>query len=262
VRRYLGQLGGRETAETGSGPSQGGGRGVVRQGQGGHIGGTLDIEGKLYKFGSGGAGRQHIPYGDWRITPGSEGTWGRAHNALGIENQSIWDPVLHRYRSGIELHAASSDAAITEGCIAIAGNRWPEAKAQILAMIKKNGRAYVHIGPNGASISPSPHADDPGAEKVVGGSHAGSADSSGAGAGGSVRRMGEHLRSHFGHRGSDRLAGALAQEHKVTGNANVTVDFKNMPKGIKTQAAADGMFKTVEQRRTNQMPSPHDWAGL
>jgi hypothetical protein len=119
-----------------------------------HIGGTIEVEGRQYRFGSGGAGNASIPAGDYPITPGAIGPWGRAHGAIGINNNRIWDERLHRDRQGIELHSGSSDALITEGCIAIAGSQWPEFKARVLQMIRDHGSAYLHVGPNGASITP------------------------------------------------------------------------------------------------------------
>jgi hypothetical protein len=130
---------------------------VLEQG-GNFLTGTVDVEGNKFPFGSGGAGRRHIPYGDYPITPGTVGSWGAAHGALGINNNQIWDPVLGRMRDGIELHAGMSDHAITAGCIAIAGNRWPEFKAKVLAMIARNGSAYLHVGADGVSISPTKQA--------------------------------------------------------------------------------------------------------
>jgi hypothetical protein len=135
------------------------GSGRVRGDGRGRIGGEINIGGRLYHFGSGGApGHPHIPYGDYPVTPGTVGAWGAAHGALGINNNRIWDPTLHRYREGIEFHAGSSLNSITQGCIAIAGPEWQSAKMQILRMIREHGHAYVHIGPNGASITPDPHA--------------------------------------------------------------------------------------------------------
>jgi hypothetical protein len=223
------------------------------------------IEGKAYHFGSGGAGRQHIPYGDWQVTPGAIGPWGQAHGALGIAGGSIWDPTLHRYREGIELHPGSSDDSITAGCIAIAGNQWPQAKAQILGMIKKYGKAYVHMGPKGASISPDPHADSPAAEKVVGSGK----DSSGRRTpdypsklpGSLLSKVPDFPSGGFRREHEDRLAKAVTQEHKVTGNASIDVNVK-APKGTTVDTKADGMFKSVAQRRSNQMPTPSDWQGL
>jgi hypothetical protein len=156
VERYERERGGDEPTGhevIGGGLSTGG---AVHEGGGGHIGGKIDIGGEEFRFGSGGRGRQHIPYGTHEITPGAIGTWGARHGAVGIAGGRMWDPTLHRYREGIELHAAHSDAAITAGCVAIAGGRWREAKARVLGMIRQHGRAYLSVGPHGASITSEP----------------------------------------------------------------------------------------------------------
>lgn len=122
-----------------------------------HMTGEIDIEGKKYKFGSGGNGYSSIPYGHYPITPDTIGPWGRAHNAIGINNNKIWDPKLKRDRNGIEFHASSSDSFITEGCIGVAGKQYPQLKAHVHDMIRRFGKAYVHVTPQGVSVSPDPH---------------------------------------------------------------------------------------------------------
>lgn len=44
----------------------------------------------------------------------------------------------------------------------------------------------------------------------------------------------------------------------MTGNAGVTVDFKNVPSGVKTSAEADGVFKTLKINREPQAPKSGD----
>jgi|GEM_PF-5020776 len=132
-----------------------------------HIGGTIDVEGRHYQWGSGGEkGAAPIPPGNYPITPGAVGPWGRAHGAIGVNNNFIYDPRLGRARVGIELHAGSSDELITKGCVAIAGNQWPTFKAQVEDMIHRYGTVYLHVGDNGeASITPAAAlAGKPGAE--------------------------------------------------------------------------------------------------
>jgi hypothetical protein len=48
-----------------------------------------------------------------------------------------------------------------------------------------------------------------------------------------------------------RQAGLVGQplQHKVTGDANITVDFRGMPKGVVPGAKASGMFKQVRMNR-------------
>jgi len=144
-------LTGKKTTDATGGPVSG-------SGGPGHVGGQLDIEGEHYRFGSGGHGNAPIPPGDYPITPNTIGPWGRAHGALGINNNAIWDSSLGRMRRGIELHAGSSDQLITEGCVAIAGAQWPQFKEHVKRMIAAHGRAFLHVGKDGAArvdISPS-----------------------------------------------------------------------------------------------------------
>jgi hypothetical protein len=152
---------GRAMVESGWGSGAGAGAGtpgghVAASGPAGHIGGTLDMEGQQYRFGSGGSpGHPHIPYGSYPVTPNTIGAWGQAHGALGINNNQIWDAELGRMRGGIEFHSGSSDALITQGCMAIAGDQWPAFKSHVLDMIHRHGSVSLNVGPNGASVTPT-----------------------------------------------------------------------------------------------------------
>ena len=117
--------------------------------------GTLTINGKGYRFGSGSSSSHpHIPFGTYPITPNTIGPWGRANGAIGINNNSIWDPNLGRTRAGIEIH--SSRSGFTEGCIGVDASQYEDLKNEINKMIQQNGSAYITIGPNGAYITPTP----------------------------------------------------------------------------------------------------------
>jgi hypothetical protein len=121
-----------------------------------HYEGQIDVDGQKYNFGTGGmGGHSSIPYGVYPITPDSIGLWGRAHGAIGINSDQIWDPKHKRMTAGIELHGWPRKPILSEGCVAIAQGQWLECKNRILNMIKNHGSAYLHIGPNGASITPS-----------------------------------------------------------------------------------------------------------
>ena len=120
----------------------------------GHIAGQLKIGDSSYRFGSGGVrGSASIPFGDHEITPNSIGPWGRSVGALGLDNEKMWDKTLGRMRTGIEMHLGHSANLITEGCVAFEKSQWPKVKAQVLDMIKRDGHAYLHVGPHGASIT-------------------------------------------------------------------------------------------------------------
>jgi hypothetical protein len=51
---------------------------------------------------------------------------------------------------------------------------------------------------------------------------------------------------------------ATAATANISGGANVTVDFKNVPSGVKTSADADGVFKSLKINRESQMPKSGD----
>lgn len=118
-----------------------------------HIGGLINVDGTPFHFGSGGGGSQHIPYGDYPITPGTIGPWGAAHGAIGVNNNAIWDSELGRMRSGIELHPGHG-SLFTAGCIAIAKGEWPQFKAKVKELYRLGEGADLHVSPSGASITP------------------------------------------------------------------------------------------------------------
>ena len=105
--------------------------------------GTIKIGDRDFNFISGGKGWS-IPYGDWEITPDDVGRWGRRHGALGLNHDDgIPDPILHRLRQGIEIHYWRGDTA---GCVGIPSG-YAVLKKLVLDMIKKDGRAYLHVQP-------------------------------------------------------------------------------------------------------------------
>lgn len=115
-----------------------------------YISGYLSMDGKNYRFYSGGFGPS-IPYGDYPVTPGSIGAWGKANGALGIQRGHIWDPENNRYRTGIELHKAGT-SHMTEGCVSIDASQWSTFRKDLLSFIKKHGQAYLHVFDNGLYI--------------------------------------------------------------------------------------------------------------
>jgi hypothetical protein len=115
--------------------------------------GVLEIGDLRVPFGSGGEGYS-VPYGDYPITS-DVGRWGARHGALAINfGAEMYDKRLHRYREGMELHAATNSELKTEGCVAV--REWTAVKKRILAMIDQKGHAYLHIDPSGARIEPDP----------------------------------------------------------------------------------------------------------
>jgi hypothetical protein len=120
-----------------------------------HQDSTVTINGQSFRYGSGGVrGSASIPYGDYPVDNKGLGSWGVEHGALNINHGVIPDSKLGRDRLGIYLHAGMSDKLITEGCMALAGKDYPVLKAQVLKMIADTGHAYLHVGPQGATITP------------------------------------------------------------------------------------------------------------
>jgi hypothetical protein len=117
-----------------------------------HITGKIVMAGRAYTFGSGGAGRGSIPYGDFPVTPKDVGSWGRAHGAIGIAHNSIPDPKYQSRREGIELHAIGPRLR-TEGCVGVLKDQWAIFKRELFGMLDAFGAAWLHIGPEGAAIT-------------------------------------------------------------------------------------------------------------
>jgi hypothetical protein len=61
----------------------------------------------------------------------------------------------------------------------------------------------------------------------------------------------DHIRCH-GHLKDDRRS---SLDREPLGHAKVSIDFANMPKGVRTNASATGLFKTVELNRGRPMQS-------
>jgi hypothetical protein len=116
-----------------------------------HIEGTLKIGSKSYHYGSGGRAGWSIPYGDYPITPGAIGNWGRHHGAVGLNNNSIFDDQLKRDREGIELHATGHFSSA--GCVVVLRKVFNEVKKTIFALIETAGHAFLHVTPEGAEIT-------------------------------------------------------------------------------------------------------------
>lgn len=137
-----------------------------------HVSGTLTINGHGYKFGSGSSNSfPHIPYGTYPINGPATGAWGRAHNALEINHNNIYDSSIGRNRAGIEIHASAG--GYTLGCIGVDPNTYPALRSEILNMIATQGSAYLTVGPNGAYIAPAGQSPAPGAAPPSGTQYAG-----------------------------------------------------------------------------------------
>jgi hypothetical protein len=117
-----------------------------------HITGEIMMAGRAYTFGSGGAGRGSIPYGDFPVTPKDVGSWGARHGAIGLNHNEIPDPKYRSHREGIELHAIGQRLR-TEGCVGVLSEQWGTFKRELFGMLQTFGAAWLHIGPEGAAIT-------------------------------------------------------------------------------------------------------------
>lgn len=115
------------------------------------IEGTLTVGRHKMDFASGGT-NWSIPYGDFPVTPESVGSWGSRHGAIGLNDGTIYDKQLGRDRDGIEIHASGHMASA--GCVVVSHSDFGALKKEVTALIATFGRAFLHIGPDGASITP------------------------------------------------------------------------------------------------------------
>jgi hypothetical protein len=87
-------------------------------------------------------------------------------------------------------------------------------------------------------------------------------------ASGPTKMHGQALRDHFGHRshadldllGHARRAGFVGgpQQHKVTGDASLSVEINGLPTGSRTKLSANGMFRKTTLRRGPAMALARD----
>jgi hypothetical protein len=118
------------------------------------ITGKIVMTGHEYEFGSGGLGYGSIPYGDFPVTPKEVGSWGKRHDAIGINHNTIVDPKYKPgTREGIEIHSQSGRR--TYGCVGVETTQWGSFKRDLFAMIDAFGGAWLHIRPEGAAITAS-----------------------------------------------------------------------------------------------------------
>lgn len=115
------------------------------------IAGIVDVAGKQFGFVTGGWRRGSMPYGDFPITPDEVGPWGSAHGAIGLNDNSMWDPQLNDSREGVEMHAGDDGASA--GCFVIASHDWRAFKSAVFGMIDKFGQAFLHFSAAGAAIT-------------------------------------------------------------------------------------------------------------
>jgi hypothetical protein len=150
--------GGDGDGQGGDGAKAGGGGSDPNQGDRPYkIGGKVTVGGKEFTWGSGGAKRGSLPYGDFPVNIGDPqmGPWGRTHGAIatiGGAGGVIDDPKYPgRPRAGIEIHPGSGatlDRLYSEGCFAVPRQQWPAFKKALLEESKK-GPLMLHVGRGG-----------------------------------------------------------------------------------------------------------------
>lgn len=130
-----------------------------------HYGGLLEMDGIKYRYGTGSRTtanadmqRGSMPYGTFDIKPGLHVA---GQNPKFVGNsfyvKDMFDPKWGTGRSGMLLHSASDlDKLYTAGCIGIDPKQWPQFKAHMLEVMKKNGgKLQITIQPDGnAFIGP------------------------------------------------------------------------------------------------------------
>lgn len=125
-------------------------------GKQGRLTGNISLGGKQYPYASGGARTPSVPYGEYPITPGLEGPKIRNRPGGGFavagNTPGIQDPLLNRLRTGIAIHATSSndlDRMMTEGCFGVRKEDWPEFKRSLQEKMAREGQLTITLGQDG-----------------------------------------------------------------------------------------------------------------
>jgi hypothetical protein len=127
----------------------------VGPGMQGRLTGNISLGGKQYPYASGGWKTPSVPYGEFPITPGQEGSKIRGRPGGGVSvagSTGIFDPLLKRMRTGIALHATSSndlDRMMTEGCFGVRKEDWPEFKRVLQEKMAREGQLTITLGEDG-----------------------------------------------------------------------------------------------------------------
>jgi hypothetical protein len=127
----------------------------VGPGMQGRLTGQVYIDGRSFPYATGGWKTPSAPIGEYPITPGLEGgkIRGRPGGGVAVAGATgIWDPLLQRLRTGIALHATSSndlDRMMTEGCFGIRKEQWPEFKQLLLDKMKREGSLNLRLDRTG-----------------------------------------------------------------------------------------------------------------
>ena len=129
-----------------------------------HLQGTIEMEGKHYRYGSGGGGRGATPPGSYPIHLAQEyggkgqlGPLGRGQlgsiATVGDVTGSFKDPRYATPRAGVQIHKATSerlDKLYSAGCFAIAKEDWPAYKEHLIDMHRRTpGGLRIDVGKDG-----------------------------------------------------------------------------------------------------------------
>lgn len=149
---------------------------VVQKQRPAHFQGTLSMNGKTYRYGTGSRNawnqdmhRGSIPYGTFNIERFTSGaaraSEGRSYRKDSFEVAEMADPKWNGVmRRGILLHESRDlNKLYSAGCIAVAKDQWPAFKADLQAYMKaNNGKLVLRVNPDGsASIAPRTKQDKP-----------------------------------------------------------------------------------------------------
>jgi hypothetical protein len=203
-------------------------------------GGTLAAGGQTFHYGTGSpyGGRGSSAYGDHPIT----GWDPAAHHGVGggafrIADQN--DPnVPGGPRRQVEIHEGRTeelDKLYTAGCFAVPPSEWPRARAAIMQQLR-GGHAVLRIGRDG---------------------NAAIVNSSGT----QLTQSTESLRRSLTAPPRQGLDADIRQRphaahavHALHGRASVDINLKGFPRGTKTAAKTEGIFKEVRLNRGRAVP--------
>jgi hypothetical protein len=228
-----------DTPPSKASPSGGAAKIVDQSGHPYYLKGDVTLGGKTYHYGSGGAGAGAIPFGTYPINIG-KGDIGPIGQRIGSVAtlggpSGTFTGGGHNW-AGVQIHRAFSDRLdhlYTLGCFSIAASEWPAFKRQLLEenarhpeglnlTVDRNGMAS--ITPRGSTQELVPaHAQDPTSTSRP------TSDAS------DVKLQRNKIDQ------SDKL-------NKPS--AAISFDFKNVPRGVKTETDARGMFDQVSVNRT------------
>jgi phage-related minor tail protein len=125
--------------------------------------GIMTMEGKEYRYGSGGGGKGATPAGSYNINmdsrlgisgPGGRGTLGNVGKRIGsIATVGGLSGEINRGRAGIQIHQALTkrlDKLYTAGCFGIEPKQWPAYREHLLDMARRNpGGLRLDVGEDG-----------------------------------------------------------------------------------------------------------------